>query len=87
MKDYKRYTKKDWAKDKYAVESYKRLAELEDKIENGTLIEIPCIMQDCYGDWCVCFYSDKFKTIDCYKFSTKEKAEAKLRELKGEQEK
>lgn len=39
---YDRLTKKDWAKDKYAVESYKRLAELEDKIEQGKLIESPC---------------------------------------------
>lgn len=43
---YERYTSKDWAKDKYAVESYKRLAELEDKIEQGTLIELPCKIGD-----------------------------------------
>ena len=52
-----------------------RLAELEDKIENGTLIELPCIMQNCYGDWRVHFYSDKYKDIDCYTFSTKAEAE------------
>lgn len=35
---YDRYTSREWAKNKYAVESYKRLAELEDKIEQGELV-------------------------------------------------
>lgn len=34
----------------YYKKVYDLLAELEDKIENGTLIELPCIMQDCYGE-------------------------------------
>lgn len=43
---YERLTSRDWAKNKYAVPSYKRLAELEDKIEQGKLIELPCRLGD-----------------------------------------
>ena len=60
------------------------LAELEDKIENGTLIELPCLYHDCFGDWKVYFYSNRFKSIDSYTFDSKEKAEAKLKELQNE---
>lgn len=35
---YERLTSRDWAKNKYAVPSYKSLAELEDKIEQGELV-------------------------------------------------
>ena len=45
MKEYKRLTAKDWQKDKH-TKAYERLAELEDKIENGTLIELPCKVGD-----------------------------------------
>lgn len=48
---YKRLTKKDSCyyddMDNIDVdEMYNRLAELEDKIENGTLIEMPCKVND-----------------------------------------
>lgn len=36
---YERLTSRDWVKSKYAVPSYKRLAELEDKIEKGRLVD------------------------------------------------
>lgn len=36
---YERLTSKAWAKNKYAVPSYKRLAEIEDKIEKGMLVD------------------------------------------------
>lgn len=37
---YERLTSRDWAKNKYAVPSYKSLAELEDKIEQGELVSL-----------------------------------------------
>lgn len=50
MTKYKRYTSKDgatltmsqWGGSPAELELYRKLAELEDKIENGTLIELPC---------------------------------------------
>lgn len=50
MKEYKRLTEKDgatrvmsqWAETSNDLKIYRRLAELEDKIENGTLVELPC---------------------------------------------
>lgn len=49
MSEYKRLTEKDgatrvmsqWAGTSNELKIYRRLAELEDKIENGTLIELP----------------------------------------------
>ena len=58
MKDYKRITTKGNRIDNPIpleevngnmiplCDLYNRLAELEDKIENGTLIEIPCVRYD-----------------------------------------
>lgn len=46
--EYKRLTNQKWSKDIDLTQElgysyiYKRLAELEDKIEAGTLVEIPC---------------------------------------------
>lgn len=49
MKEYKRLTKKGGWSDNIDLKEelgykwiYQRLAELEDKIENGTFIELPC---------------------------------------------
>ena len=44
MSDYKRFTdgKKPTISEIEAAEAYWKLAELEDKIEQGTLIELPC---------------------------------------------
>lgn len=36
------------------IETYNRLAELEDKIENGTLVELPCKV----GDWLFYVYEN-----------------------------
>lgn len=38
--------KDSYCKDRINCEMYNRLAELEDKIENGTLIELPCKVGD-----------------------------------------
>ena len=40
---YERLTDKNWRRRAYQFDDiYRRLAELEDKIENGTLVELPC---------------------------------------------
>ncbi len=49
MKGYQRITEKretplvmsQWSGDSYSLKIYNRLAELEDKIEAGTLVEVP----------------------------------------------
>ena len=52
MNEYKRLTGQKWTDDIDLTKEYgysyiyKRLYELEDKIENGTLIEIPCKVGD-----------------------------------------
>lgn len=52
MKKYKRLTNQKWSEDIDLTQEleyshiYKRLYELEDKIENGTLIELPCKVGD-----------------------------------------
>lgn len=54
MTKYERYTSKDgatltmarWGGSPAELELYRKLAELEDKIENGTLIELPCKVGD-----------------------------------------
>ena len=63
------------------IKAINRLAELEDKIEQGTLIEIPKILQDKKGDWRVYFYSERYGLIDCYVYDTREEAEKRLKEI------
>lgn len=60
-----------------------RLAELEDKIEQGTLIELPTMLQDKQGDWRVYFYSERYGIIDCYVYDTREETEKRLKELQN----
>ena len=73
MSEYKRLTKQVFDKvqgceDKMTMHGqslydlYNRLAELEDKIENGTLVEFP---------FCV-FDKKENKEADCYKIALKE---------------
>lgn len=57
------------------IEKLKRLAELEDKIENGTLIELPCKVGDTIyvpwvydGEYGVSFH--EIKRIEIYKGGT-----------------
>lgn len=58
-----------------------RLAELEDKIENGTLVPKYSIV-DCGGTYCVCTVdTDNLLVIDEY--DTKDEAKEKLEELKN----
>ena len=68
------------SKDFTIVELKLRLAELEDKIENGTLVPKYSIV-DCGGTYCVCTVdTDNLLVIDEY--DTKEEAKEKLEELK-----
>ena len=52
MSEYKRLTKQKWSKDIDLTQElgyshiYKRLYELEDKLENGTLVESTCKVED-----------------------------------------
>ena len=52
MTDYKRLTDKDWHKEKFYPKAdneriiRKRLWDLENKIEQGTLVELPCKVGD-----------------------------------------
>ena len=71
-----------------------RLQELEDKIENGTLIELPCPINTMV--YIICCHRKKYITIEmpftydmidsyqCNWFLTKAEAEEKIKELKGE---
>ncbi len=58
---------------------YNRLAELEDLIEKGKLVPMYSIEQDNpYGFWIIGFYKKDYFSFVC---STKQEAEAKLKEL------
>ena len=71
-------------------ENLNRLAELEDKIEQGTLIELPCIIVgngaiDAFGKVRVPYYQflwlDEFGFMKVWKSTDKAKAEKRLKEL------
>ena len=82
MKNYKRLTGKnrDRSMDKYGfMLIFQRLAELEDKIENGTLVPKYSIVESC-GTYCVCSVdTENLPVIDEYE--TEEEAQKKLEEL------
>lgn len=60
---------------------YRRLKELENKIENGTLIELPRMFQDLSKlGWYVEWLDETGCAIHCH-FCDKNRAEAKLKEL------
>ena len=69
------------SKDFTIVELKLRLAELEDKIENGTLVPKYSIV-DCGGTYCVCTVdTDNLLVIDEY--DTEAEAEKRLKEIKN----
>ncbi len=91
MKEYKRWTVKNWREDKH-TKAYDRLAELEDKIDDGTLIELPCKVGEAFyyldanqhDGWFIDirrFDYAYLKIMGKYGFTTKAEAEAKLKEL------
>jgi hypothetical protein len=84
MKNYKRLTEKDSCyydeQDNCDVdELYARLAELEDKIENGTLVPKYSVVESC-GTYYVCSVdTENLPIIDEYE--TEEEAQKKLEKL------
>ena len=85
MKEYKRLTNQKWSEDIDLTQElgysyiYKRLHELEDKIENGTLVPKYSIV-DCGNTYCVCTVdTDNLLVIDEY--GTKAKAKKRLEEI------
>lgn len=94
MKNYKRYTSKDgatltmsqWGGSPAELELYRKLAELEDKIDKGSLIEMPRIVRrgdmSCgYEEYLVQWEKDNGK-IKSRIYHNERSAKAKLRELK-----
>lgn len=71
-----------------AQETIDKLAELEDKIENGTLIEfpriVPPIKYNNYSLWSVEYVNRAYGNISTDFYGTKEDAEERLKELQGE---
>lgn len=85
MKDYKRLTVKNVGrytqiKDNYSTfDCLRRLAELENKIENGTLIPKYSVVESC-NTYCVCSVdTENLLVIDEYE--TEAEARKKLKEL------
>ena len=96
MSEYKRLTKrrKDGTVDVTFRSDYpsviadklkNRLSELEDKIENGTLVELPRIIHPNEQEWFV-QYQYESGIIDCNIFYSEAEAEAKLKELREKEE-
>ena len=86
MKEYERLTIKAFQnyEDRFYKDSiYTRLQELEDKIENGTLIDMPRIIHPNKAEWYV-QYQYPSGVIQYYICFSEAEAEAKLKELKGE---
>ena len=91
MKGYKRLTVRLANNEIGCLQEYRkddliqRLAELEDKIENGTLIELPCVaynVKECRYQ----IISTKNGRVYVSKFyRDRKEAEAKLKELQEEQ--
>ena len=86
--EYKRLTNQKWSEDIDLTQElgyshiYKRLYELEDKIEAGTLVPKYSIV-NCGNTYCVCTVdTDNLLVIDEYE--TRAEAEKKLEELKNE---
>lgn len=90
MNRYKRLTEKDgatrvmsqWAGTSNELKIYRRLAELEDKIENRTLVPKYSIV-DCGDTYCVCTV-DTNNWLVIGEYETKTEAEKRLEELKNE---
>lgn len=101
MKDYKRYTKKDYWGTKSLPLNYgeliTRLWILENKIENGTLVELPCKVGDTVYElerYLCCdgkdYWEIEEETFELWMldllgktiFLTKSEAEARLKVLK-----
>lgn len=87
MKDYKRLTNQPWSenidlKEEYGYSHiYKRLYELENQIQNGTLVPQYSVVESC-GTYYVCSVdTENLPIIDEYE--TEEEAQKKLEELEN----
>ena len=87
MSEYKRLTNQKWSEDIDLTQElgysyiYKRLYELEDKIEAGTLVSKYSIV-NCGNTYCVCMVdTDNLLVIDEYE--TKAEAEKMLGKMKN----
>ena len=100
--EYKRLTKSKNSKSSTIADNVLdcvlRLQELEDKIENGTLIELPCPRHTMvyvvgyiskthkkYGVFEMPFTYDMIDSYQCNWFLTKAEAEEKIKELKDKE--
>ena len=87
MKQYKRLTNQKWSEDIDLTQElgysyiYKRLYELETKIENGTLVPKYSIV-DCGGTYCVCTV-DTDNLLVIGEYETKAEAEKRLEEIRN----
>ena len=90
MKQYKRLTNQKWSEDIDLTQElgysyiYKRLYELEDKIENGTLVPKYSIV-DCGGTYCVCTV-DTDNLLVIGEYDTEEEAKQRLEEIRNKNE-
>lgn len=72
-----------WSEDDIETQRYIRLAELEDKIEAGTLAEVGKLFieyDEIGGGYLICNYGKQSKGVEF----TREAAEKRLEELRGE---
>ena len=88
MEKYKRFTEKvdsGFVSELDCRIAYNKLCAIENKIENGKFIELPCIMEAAFGAWFVYDFDKNFNTIDSYECGDKKEAEAKLKELQSKE--
>ena len=71
------------------IETYNRLAELEDKIDNGTLIDLPFIQKGKYGNRWYVYYRKNHgnQNITWKMYYSKAEAEKKLKGLQSNERK
>lgn len=86
--EYKRLTNQKWSKDIDLTQElgysyiYKRLAELEDKIENGILVPKYSVVES-GNTYCACMV-DTGKLLVIGEYETKAEAEKRLEEIRNE---
>lgn len=88
MEKYERITNSEQDYYEYngsPADVYRKLVELEDKIENGTLIVLPCIRK-CKTCYQVIYEDNETKQLTYITYGLKEldRAQARLKEVQGE---
>lgn len=88
MREYERLTNQKWSKDIDLTQElgysyiYKRLYELEDKIEAGTLVPKYSVVES-GNTYCACMV-DTAKLLVIGEYETKAEAEKRLEEIRNE---